>query len=565
MSTLQPQSRKRQSRPEDAATKPRKRAKKQVFENKHAPRPQVISLQAIPAHLFDQILNKITPSAKFLTRMRELCKASAAMVRDCKSWQGDSPVPIRLPSKNLLLMNVNPNNQEHYILPEWFDLHSIKLTFRTPTILADETFEVIMNQPSIKELDISRSYIRAVPARASHGSSYLYDQPILPQQPPLNVSNANLDSVDLSHCLFLTDVSGFAGVRVLDISYCTRVSDVSCLGRVQHLNLTCCSVSNVSALTGAKTLFLAGTQVSDVSMLGNAHVLCLDHCSNVTDASALGNVHTLSLRGTRVSDASKLGRVHALSLAQTRVVDVSALGEVHTLNLSFTNVVDVSCLGSVHKLMLDRCERLKDVSSLSNVHSLSIQGNGCLTGVHQLEKVQSLNMIGTFDSSTRDVPENVFLTVPYLSMNTSRISAYIGLLRSKGRPATKVHSLYIDRGWSYLYYNMNLGNRDNSSIKDLLKMLARKPRPINFVIPAFPECVRSYTKLNALDTQHSQFKCLQLARASAGNGNQCKTILKLSDGAELTTTVGVVRQFKTLSDAMDCLTPNAEGGCNDAG
>jgi hypothetical protein len=463
------------------------------------------------------------------------------MINECKSWLDDVPVTIILPTTRRYNSNsnasANPNNQELYVLPEWFDLKNIKLTFKDPRILADATFDVIMNQPSVKHLNLSKSYIRQVPQLCCPSSS--------------------LDTVDLSHCGLLRDVSALANVRVLNIAYCSRVTDVSCLGRLEHLNLTCCSISDVSALVNAKTLFLTGTQVSDVSMLGNAHVLRLDHCRGVKDVSALGNVHTLSLQLTGVSDVSRLGKVHSLSLAQTRVVNVSMLGEVHMLDLTRSRVFDVSCLGSVHKLILDHCEHLQDVSMLGNVKILSIRGNKSLTGVDRLDKVHTLNMIGSCDRAVADVPQNVFLTVPHLSISTPRMGAYMKLLKETARPVKS--SLYIDRSnsWYSWYYDENY--------KELFKKLARRPRDIKFEIPSFHDSIQYYTTKCSTSTSNShqtqkssfmgslgQFKLLQLARADAANGSDAQVILSLCNGEEVATTIGVARQFKTLSDALDC-------------
>jgi uncharacterized protein YfbU (UPF0304 family) len=84
----------------------------------------------------------------------------------------------------------------------------------------------------------------------------------------------------------ITDVSALKNVNTLKLSNCKGVTDVSSLGNVQELNLSYTNVKDVSALGGVHTLKLNGCKrVTDVSALDNVHILNLHGCINVTDIS----------------------------------------------------------------------------------------------------------------------------------------------------------------------------------------------------------------------------------------------------------------------------------------
>ena len=110
-------------------------------------------------------------------------------------------------------------------------------------------------------------------------------------------------------------------VNTLDLSECSNITDVSALGRVHTLYLRGCdNITDVSALGGVHTLDLSWcSEITDVSALGGVHTLNLSHCQNITDVSALGgpNQHTLDLRGcSSITDESlsALGNVPNLIL-----------------------------------------------------------------------------------------------------------------------------------------------------------------------------------------------------------------------------------------------------------
>ena len=152
----------------------------------------------------------------------------------------------------------------------------------------------------------------------------------------LNVFNCDNNlTLNLSHNLWITDVSALSKVYKLDLSCCPGITDVSPLGNVHELSMENC------------------LGITDVSTLGKVHKLHLTDCKEITDVSALGNVYELHL------DECK------------RIINVSALGNVHILDLSgCSGITDVSALGNVHELFLINCPRITDVSALSNVPKL---------------------------------------------------------------------------------------------------------------------------------------------------------------------------------------------------
>lgn len=158
----------------------------------------------------------------------------------------------------------------------------------------------------------------------------------------------------------ITDVSYFAGVKMLSLGDFTDTVDVSALG------------------TGrVRELYLENLAVTDVSALGCVRILILRSCRGLTDVSALGGVKSLCINGcTGVSDVSALEKVKNLSLVDCPLItDVSALGEVKKLYLRYCiGVSDVSPLRYVKKLSLVECPRVTDVSMLGRVKKLCLGG-----------------------------------------------------------------------------------------------------------------------------------------------------------------------------------------------
>jgi hypothetical protein len=90
-----------------------------------------------------------------------------------------------------------------------------------------------------------------------------------------------LQSLTLSDCQSVTDVSCFQNIPDLDLHYCRNITDVSPLSRVHTLNLSCCD------------------GFTDVSSLRNVHTLVLNYCENLMNISGLENVYSLSFCGFR--------------------------------------------------------------------------------------------------------------------------------------------------------------------------------------------------------------------------------------------------------------------------
>lgn len=205
-------------------------------------------------------------------------------------------------------------------------------------------------------------------------------------------------TLDLSSCHGITNesISKLGGVHTLDLSYCPNITDVSHLGTVHTLLLNHCPfITNES-----------------VSKLGGVHHLELRYCSQITNEAikTLGNVDTLDLHGcVRISDVSQLTGVKTLDLTETSVSNVDALANAHRLKLeNCKNVSDVSKLGNVKNLDLSWCNGVKDVSMLTNVKllDLSFCDNVSQSSINVLDgvKIKRVCRLCTFSYSFKVCP-----------------------------------------------------------------------------------------------------------------------------------------------------------------
>jgi hypothetical protein len=187
---------------------------------------------------------------------------------------------------------------------------------------------------------------------------------------------ANLQSLAISNCESITNVSCFANIPVLDLHGCDKIKDVSPLSRVHTLDLNSCE------------------GIKNVSSLKNVHKLILDFCDNVKDISGLENVSWLSFRMFQGKNVSGLKNVVFLDIADAE------------------NVTSVSALPALRELNISGCQKLKDLTALPNLKELTISNENKITSVKEiLQQLVKLDMtfqlFGDNDSNTVPGPKEI--------------------------------------------------------------------------------------------------------------------------------------------------------------
>jgi hypothetical protein len=112
----------------------------------------------------------------------------------------------------------------------------------------------------------------------------------------------NVHTLNLSHCVNITDVSPLINVHNLNLRFCKNIINYSILGKgtIHTLNLSYTNVLNedIKSLGTLNTLILSGcSNITDVSPLINVRILDLSFCRNIIDFTVLrnGSIHTLDL------------------------------------------------------------------------------------------------------------------------------------------------------------------------------------------------------------------------------------------------------------------------------
>jgi hypothetical protein len=170
-------------------------------------------------------------------------------------------------------------------------------------------------------------------------------------------SLCNLQSLEISHCDTITDVSCFANIPDLNLTSCDNINDVSPLSRVHTLDLSWCR------------------GITDVSPLRNVHILILDFCFNITDISGLENVYSLSFRKFQGKNVSGLRNVVVLDIADAE------------------NVSNISALHSVRVLVITGCLKIKKLAGLTSLKALTIDnGNKITSGNETFQQLVKLDI-----------------------------------------------------------------------------------------------------------------------------------------------------------------------------
>jgi hypothetical protein len=180
---------------------------------------------------------------------------------------------------------------------------------------------------------------------------------------------ANLQSLEISNCSSITDMSCFANIPVLNLNGCINITDVSPLSRCHNLDFSFCD------------------GITEVSSLKNVHRLVLDSCDNVTDVSGLENVYSLSIRIFQGESVSGLKNVVILDIAHSE------------------NVSNISMLHSVRDLNITDCPKIKELTGLVNLKELTIDNVNKITSgsdvIQQLVKlVMAIDLDGDNDHWT---------------------------------------------------------------------------------------------------------------------------------------------------------------------
>jgi hypothetical protein len=201
---------------------------------------------------------------------------------------------------------------------------------------------------------------------------------------------AHLQSLSVTWCESITDVSCFENIRKLTLHRCSNVNDVSSLCNVRELELTNCDgITDVSSLGRVYNLNLSGcTNIRDVSALGNVHILNLDSCPKISDVSALTNVYELHLTGFK-----------GASIAGLQNVVILFLNHSH-------KVTDISMLRKVEILHVECCYRITHFHGLDKIKELSIGDHpnedemaGILemkSGMELFDRLMTFNAFGMF-------------------------------------------------------------------------------------------------------------------------------------------------------------------------
>jgi Leucine-rich repeat (LRR) protein len=255
--------------------------------------------------------------------------------------------------------------------------------------------------------------------------------------------NREITSLDLSGCVWLTDLSPLSGLSQLtslDLSDCeslTFLSELSGLIRLTSLNLYGCSslvdLSGLSGLSQLTSLNLSGckslTDLSPLSGLSQLTSLNLSYCESLVDLSGLSGLSQLTSLDlseceslTSLSELSGLSRLTSLQLSKKRLdrpnlallkrserslADLSALSGLCQLTSlviwNFESLTDLSWLSGLSQLTsldISGCESLTSLppmSGLIRLTSLDLGGCKSLTSLSSLSgliRLTSLNLYG---------------------------------------------------------------------------------------------------------------------------------------------------------------------------
>jgi Leucine-rich repeat (LRR) protein len=235
-------------------------------------------------------------------------------------------------------------------------------------------------------------------------------------------SLVKLQSLDLSSCGSLTDISGLSGLtnlRTLNLSECKSLTDISILStlvNLNSLNLRYCElltdISGLSGLVNLQTLDLGGcsslTDISNIYGLLNLQTLDLGFCGSAINIDGSRDTSwkwwKSIISKTQNGGLSSLINLQSLDLSNcTSLTDLNVLSgllNLQSLNLSWcppkTDISGLSGLLNLRTLDLSSCGSLTDISSLSglvNLRTLDLSSCGSLTDISILSTLVNLNSL----------------------------------------------------------------------------------------------------------------------------------------------------------------------------
>jgi hypothetical protein len=194
-------------------------------------------------------------------------------------------------------------------------------------------------------------------------------------------------------CVHLTDPTPLAHLHTVDLSLCPHISNVEALTGVKTLNLSSTDVCDVRALASVDTLVLTNCHsLRDVSALGHVRCLYMKGCTGIElGFEQLGQPpqHLLDLSHTPIAHVAHLGRVHALDIAYCpNVASLQGLDTCHFVEVAKSRTITsfaglegchhvratmmisvFTCRGleNCDTVELDSCFNIRDVQALGHV------------------------------------------------------------------------------------------------------------------------------------------------------------------------------------------------------
>jgi hypothetical protein len=229
----------------------------------------------------------------------------------------------------------------------------------------------------------------------------------------LDVCNLNILEEAVFENVKLENYPKLAHLQSLCISLCDSITDVSCFEKIGKVKIHYCR------------------NVTDVSSLGNVHELVLVGCHGITDVSALGRVYHLSLSDCEnIRDVSALGNVHMLNLdCCPEVIDLSALTNVYEIHLNEFKGNDVSGLLNVVKLVLHFSLFVKDITMLIKLEVLDLYRSPGITRFEGLDNLKDLSIDGYYS----DLVEYRAVPLPFIIACSTAFELFLHLSKFTAR------------------------------------------------------------------------------------------------------------------------------------
>ena len=191
-------------------------------------------------------------------------------------------------------------------------------------------------------------------------------------------SLADVKTLEINSCAEITSISCLGRQDRLCVAYCPHVIDFAAVARVPRLSIR---GGNLTELFDAEneTLTLSGCrQLTDISRLKDVRCLSVNNCPNIAvGIHVLANV-TKELRiagapNTSVRPLSPVLRARAVYIRYCTLSNTACLRNVENVTLVHCpNIVDVAPLHGARKVCLESCAGIKDITPLRNVENVTL-------------------------------------------------------------------------------------------------------------------------------------------------------------------------------------------------